>query len=179
MVSRDSKVDNFANSLLLLLLLLIIIIRSGLLVGIRWSVCMLKSHRSLCVSFSRRGARLCIYHLLVWSNLNFLHISQWIILPTQSCLALYSLCELICCIRLLCDWSFRLCHHIVYIYCFVASYLFTLWYDWFLWRLSFAAIRRDSVSLLRFPFLSQVEIIIIIIIIIIISLHWTFLIIFY
>ena len=66
--------------------------RSGLLAGIRWSVCMLKSHRSLCESFSRTGAGLCIYHLFVWSNWNFLHISQWITLPTQSCLALYSFC---------------------------------------------------------------------------------------
>ena len=51
---------------------LLIIIKSGLLAGIRWSVCILKSHRSLCESFSRTGAGLCIYHLLVWSNLNFL-----------------------------------------------------------------------------------------------------------
>ena len=42
-----------------------------------------KSHWSFCVSFSRTGAGLCIYHLFVWSNLNFLHISQWITLPTQ------------------------------------------------------------------------------------------------
>ena len=62
--------------------LLLIIIKSGLLAGIWWSVCMLKSHRSLCVAFSRTGAVLCIYHLLVWSNLNFLHISQWITLLT-------------------------------------------------------------------------------------------------
>ena len=68
------------------------IIRSGLLAGIRWSVCMLKSHRSICVSFSRTGAGLCIYYLLARSNLNFLHISQWITLPAQSCLALYSFC---------------------------------------------------------------------------------------
>ena len=74
----------------ILLFLLLIVIRSGLLAGIRWSVCMLKSYRSLCVSFSRIGAGLCIYHLLIWPNLNFLHISQWITLPTQSCLALYS-----------------------------------------------------------------------------------------
>ena len=71
---------------------LLIIIKSGLLARIRWSVCMLKSHRSLCVAFSRTGAGVCIYHLLVWSNLNFLHISQWITLPTQSCLVLYSRC---------------------------------------------------------------------------------------
>ena len=56
------------------------------------SVCMLKSHGSLCVAFSMTGAGLCIYHLFVWSNLNFLNISQWITLSTQSCLALYSLC---------------------------------------------------------------------------------------
>ena len=57
--------------------------RSDLLAGIRWSVCMLKSHRSLCESFSRTGAGWCIYHLFVWSNWNFLHISQWITLPTS------------------------------------------------------------------------------------------------
>ena len=72
--------------------LLLIIIRCGRLAGIWWSVLMLKSLRSLCVLISRAGAGLCIYHLLVWSNLNFLHISQWIPLPTQSCLTLYSLC---------------------------------------------------------------------------------------
>ena len=71
-VSRDSKVDYFASSLFFLL----IIVKSGLLAGIRRSVCMSKSHRSLCVAFSRTGSGLCIYHLLVWSNLNFLHISQ-------------------------------------------------------------------------------------------------------
>ena len=33
----------------------LIIMTSGLLAGIKWSVCMLKSHRSLCESFSRTG----------------------------------------------------------------------------------------------------------------------------
>ena len=70
----------------------LIIIRSSLRAEIRWSICISKSHRSLCVSFSRTGAGLCIYHLLAWSNLNFLHISQWIPLPIQSCLAFYSFC---------------------------------------------------------------------------------------
>ena len=59
MVDRDSKVDYFASSLFFLL----IIIKSGLLAGITWSVCMLKSHRSLCVAFSRTGAGLC--HLYI------------------------------------------------------------------------------------------------------------------
>ena len=48
---------------------LLIIIRSGLLAEIRWSMCMLKDYRSLCVLFSRTGAGLCIYHLFVWSLL--------------------------------------------------------------------------------------------------------------
>ena len=75
-VSRDNKVDNFASSLFCLL----IFIRSGLLVVIWWSVYMLKSHWSLRVLFSRTGAGLCIYNFFVWSNLNFLRISQWITL---------------------------------------------------------------------------------------------------
>ena len=88
-VSRYSKVDYFTSSLLFFLL---IIIESGLLAGIGWSFCMLKPHRSSCVFFSRTGAGLCIYHLLVWSNSHFLHISMWITLPTQSCFTLYSRC---------------------------------------------------------------------------------------
>ena len=69
-VSQDSKVDNFA----IFFFFFLIIITSGLLAEIKWSVCMSKSHRSLCASFSWTDAGLCIYHLFVWSNLNFLHI---------------------------------------------------------------------------------------------------------
>ena len=84
-VNQNSKVDNFASYLSFFFFLLIII-RFGRLVEIRWSVCMSKSHRSLCVTFSRTDAGLCIYHLSVWSNLNFLYIFQWITLLTQSSL---------------------------------------------------------------------------------------------
>ena len=80
------------STILQVLFFLLIIIRSGLLAEIRWSVCMSKSHRSLCVLFSRTCAGSCIYHLLVWSKLNFLHISLWITLPTQPCLVLYFFC---------------------------------------------------------------------------------------
>ena len=66
--------------------------RSGLLAEIRWSVCRSKSHWSLCVSFSRTDAWLWKYHLFVWSNLNFLHISQLITLPIQSSQVLYTFC---------------------------------------------------------------------------------------
>ena len=43
-------------------LFLLIIIRTGLLTEIRWSVCISMSNRSLCVSFSRTGAVLCMYY---------------------------------------------------------------------------------------------------------------------
>ena len=49
-------------------LFFLLIISSDRLAEIRWSVCISKSQRSLCVSFSRRDAELCIYHLFVWSN---------------------------------------------------------------------------------------------------------------
>ena len=44
----------------ILFFFLLIIMRSGLLAGIRWFVCMLKSHRSLYESFSRTGAGLLL-----------------------------------------------------------------------------------------------------------------------
>ena len=153
MVSRNSKVDNFAISFLLLLL---IIIRLGLLAEIRWSVCTLKSHRSLFVLFSRTGAGLCIYHLLVWSSLNFLHISQWKTLPTQSCLVLYSFCAnlLHSFIMWLMVSSLSL-HNRHLLFCCVLSILVLICLV--LMTLFCAAIRRDTISLLRFPFLSQVQ----------------------
>ena len=40
---------------------------------------------NLCTSFSRTSSDLCIYHLVVWSNFNFLHNSQWITFPNKSC----------------------------------------------------------------------------------------------
>ena len=48
--ARTSK-----STILQVLFFLLIIIKSGFLTGIRWSVCMSKSPRSLCVSFSRTG----------------------------------------------------------------------------------------------------------------------------
>ena len=56
--SRDSKDHNFPRVFFLLLL---IFIWSGRLTEIRGSVCMSKSHRSLCLPFSRTDAGFCIY----------------------------------------------------------------------------------------------------------------------
>ena len=134
--------------------LLLIIIRSGLLAEIRWSVCISKSHGSLCVSFSRTGAALSIYHLLAWSNLHFLHISQWITLPTQSCLALYSFCSNL--LHSLIVWlivSSLSLHNLHLLFCCVLSILALIWLVFM--ALLCAAIRRDFVSLLKFPFLAM------------------------
>ena len=135
------------TTILQILFFLLIIIWYGLLAGIRRSVCMLKSHKSLCESFSRTGAGLCLYHLFVWSNWNFLHISQWITLPTQSCLALYSFCANL--LHSLIMWlivSSLSPHSLHLLFCCVLSILALIWFV--LMALSCTAIRRDSVSLL-------------------------------
>ena len=66
----------------------------GLVIWPRLSVLfeILKFLRTWCVSFSRIDSDLCIYHLFVRSNLNYLKNSPWITFPTQSCLVLYSFC---------------------------------------------------------------------------------------
>ena len=130
---------------------------SGFLAEIRWSLCMSKSHRSLCVSFPRTGAGLCIYHLLVWSILNFLPISQWITLPTESCLVLYPLGANL--LHSLIMWlmvSSLSPHSLHLLFCWVLSIIALIWLV--LMALSCAAIRRDSVSLLRLPVLTQVQV---------------------
>ena len=109
---------------------------------------------SLCVSFSRTGAGFCIYHLFVWLNLNFLHISQWITLPTQSFLTLYSICANL--LHSLIIWmmvSSLSPHRLHLLYCCVLSILPLIWLV--LPALFCAAVRRDSVSFLRLPFLCK------------------------
>ena len=76
-VSQDSRIYNFANSLLFFFFFFFVdyykVWFSGRDLVIRQYI---KAHRSLCESFSRTDGGLCIYHLFVWLNLNFLHISQ-------------------------------------------------------------------------------------------------------
>ena len=66
-VSRNGKVRYSADLLFFFLL-------SQGLVEIRRSIRISKSQKNLCVSFSRTDSGLCIYHLFVWSNLNFFNI---------------------------------------------------------------------------------------------------------
>ena len=122
-VSRDSKVDNFSDFLFFLL----IIIRSSHLAEIRWSVCMSKSHRSLCVSFSR----FWVVHIPIVGMVKFKFLAHFpmnhLAQPVVSSFILL-LCQFAAGLIM---WWFHLCHHIAYIRCFVASYLSSPWYDWF------------------------------------------------
>ena len=74
-----NKVDYLAGSIFLLT-----ITRSVLLARIWWYVCILKSLRILCISFFRTDSELCIYHLIVWSNFNFLHNSLMLLFCASS-----------------------------------------------------------------------------------------------
>ena len=75
-----------------ILFYLVIDTKFGLLVRIEQSLCISKSQRILCISFSWTDSDLCLYNLSAWSNFKLLHNSQWITFPTQSCLVLYSFC---------------------------------------------------------------------------------------
>ena len=150
MVNRNGKAHNSAGSLLLLTLT-----KSARLAKIRWPVCISKSQRMLYVSFSRTDSGLCIYHLFVWSNLNFLHNSQWITFRTQLCLVLYSFGAYL--LHSFIMWlivSFLSPHNLHLLFCCVLSIL-ALTYLVFM-ALFCAAIKRDSVSFSRLPFLCHV-----------------------
>ena len=140
-----------AKSMILQVLsLLLIIIKSGCLAEIRWSVCMLKSQKSLCISFSRTDSGFCIYYLFIWSKFNFLYNSQ-------SYQALYSFCANL--LHSLIIWlivSSLSLHNLYLLFCQVLSILTLIW--WVLMALFCAAIRSDLVSLLKFPFFSHVHV---------------------
>ena len=61
----------------------------SLIVQLR-SICISKSQKTLCISFSWTDSELCIYHLFTLPNLKFLHNSQRMTFLIQLCLVLYS-----------------------------------------------------------------------------------------
>ena len=96
-------------------------------------------------------------YLFVWSNFNFLHNSQWITLLTQSSLVLYSFCAKL--LHSLIMWLIAASlspHNLHLLFCCVLSILVLIWLV--LMAFFCAAIRRDSISLLRFSFLSHVHV---------------------
>ena len=128
-----------------------------------WS---LSDSKSLQVSWNHLSILANLSNAVVWIVSNCPLISnssslcmrpfmiQWIIIPTQISLVLYYLCAnlLYSFISYFVIDHFVFCHDIVYICYFVVSYLF------WLMALFCAAVRRDSVSILMFPFLSHVQV---------------------
>ena len=97
-------------------------------------------------------SRFSICHLFVLLNLYFLHNSQWINIPTESYLALYPLCANLL-HSLFFMWlivSSQSQHYLHMILCCVLSDFALIWSV--LIVLLCAAIKRYSVSHLRFPF---------------------------
>ena len=94
----------------------------------------------------------CAYTICPYGQIEI--SSQWITLPTQSCLFLYSFCANLQ--HSLFMWliiSFLLSHKLHLLFRCVLSLLALIWLV--LVALFCADIRRDSFSLLRFPFLSH------------------------
>ena len=118
---------------------------------------MLKSHRSLWVSFSRTAPGLCMYHLFVWSNFNFLHNSQWITLPTQSCLVLHSFCaNLLCSLIMWLMVSFLSPHNLRFLFCSVLSIFALIWLVHI--ALFYVALQERFIFSLKFSFLCHVHV---------------------
>ena len=87
----------------------------------------------------------CAYTMFVWSNLRFLH--------TQSCLVIYTFHAYLRHSFIMWLIVSSLYHHITYICCFVASYLFSFWYYWFLWCCFMLLLGH-----VLFPFLIHVQV---------------------
>ena len=73
---------------------------SGLLVGIKWSVCTSKFD-IIFVSFSWTDSGLCVCHLVIWLKIQSLSNSKRMTFATMSWLSCTP-SVLVCCIRLLC-----------------------------------------------------------------------------
>ena len=95
--------------------------------------------------------------MFLWSNQNFLHISLWITLPTHFCLVLFSFCgNLLHALIILLIVSSLSPHNLHLLFCGVLSLLAFICLV--LEALFCAAIWRDSVSLLKFPFITHVQV---------------------
>ena len=84
-------------------------------------------------------------------------VFQWITLPTQLCLVLYSFCANLLHSLIMCLMVLSLSPHSLHLLFFcVLSILTLIWLV--LMALFYAAIRRDPVSLLKFSFLSHIQV---------------------
>ena len=96
-------------------------------------------------------------HLVVWIKLNLLYHFKWIPFPTQSCLSSTPF-MLLCFIHsfMWLTLSSLSPHNLHLLFCCVLS-VFALT-QWALMIVFCDTIKRDSISLLRFPFLNSVQV---------------------
>ena len=131
---------------------------SGLVVWLRLGdlfIC--QNPRELCECHSPGQMLGCIYHFFGRSNLNFLLNSQWITFPTHSYLVLYSFNANL--LHSLIMWlmvSSLSPHNLHLLFCCVLSILALIWLIFI--AVFYAAIKRNLVSLLSFPFPSLVHV---------------------
>ena len=151
----DGKVYYMANFLLFLFIFLIIT-KSSLLDEIRWSVCISKSQRIMCLILTNV---FLLEHIPFCNIVKFKFLAQFPVIsfPSQSCLVLYSfwtslLYSLI--IRLI--FSSLSPRNLHFLFCCIVSIFaltklvsIVLFCD---------AIRSDSVFLIKFPFLNHVQV---------------------
>ena len=119
------------------------------------SVCISKSLMCVCVSFS--GIDFGVEHIPFVRMVNFQFLAQWITLPTQLFLVLYSFGASL--LQSLIIWlidSSLSPHNLHLLFCSILSILALIWLVFI--ALFCAAMNRDSVSLLRFPLFSQVHV---------------------
>ena len=144
-VSQDSKVHNSTSSLFLL-----IIIRSNHMTKIRWSVCIPEEFVHLILQ-----DRFWVVHIPFACMVKFKLLAQ---LPVDHLAhPVISFCANL--LHLLIMWlivSSLSPHNLHFLFCYILSIFALIWLV--LMALFCAAIRRDSVSLLRFPFISYVHI---------------------
>ena len=90
-VSRDSQVHYPASSFIIFVVVVVVDYLTVWSSGQDYVIPLyLKIPKKVVITFSRTDSELCIYHLFVLSNFNFLHNFLWITFPTQSCIVLYS-----------------------------------------------------------------------------------------
>ena len=108
----------------------------------------LKVKKVIKVSYLNKESRQCFSYFGIPMHKNVLYIRIFVYFTYSRITAILQLC----------DWWFHLCHRIAYICCFVSSYLI-LTLIWLVIMVLFcAAIWRDSISLIKFPFLSYVQV---------------------
>ena len=88
--------------------------------------------KGVCACHSPWQMKGCTYTICSYGQISIsCTVPSWSLCPPSRVYS-YTFYVLICNIRWLCDWWFCLYHHIAYICCFVGSYLFLFWCDWFL-----------------------------------------------